>query len=273
MPEFVLDVARTTVQDDRINRKEATDSEGDLVHWKRVIVALRGKQGDHQFGVEVRLDLRARLMQVTVENTSLTPKRVATTIVHHMCRFAYQAKADLFVCRPTEHANVSEWIVSDGAHVSGLLHRLKEAGTLDEQPNAPIPPALEHQFRSILVDIKGNLSSMNAWNNQAVTMNNQMHGLTFPMENWDLNGERVLRAVEDPEIALDLTTFFEGAREYAVQVPRALDNWSQRPTIQKPGANSPVASTWSFFTNQRQTIEAAGNRLVRKLGQRLPPGP
>lgn len=259
-----ITLGKTTVQDDKVNKANPNDDFGELKHWKRVILHLHITDNQGAYDAEVRLELRARNLQVDAKKSNRNPRPIALTLIHHMCEFAMQPRIDLFH-EIQSGGNISEWIVADGVHVSGLLHRVAELKQLSDKPTPPTPGPIRARLKLLLADIKGNLKAMEDWNQKAVTNGQPVYGLFFYNSSWESFGSSVVHSLEDQEVIRDLTTFFELSKAYAVAVPEAMKNWTGRTPQITTASILDRPSSWSFFTYNLSTATQAGNRLLAKL--------
>lgn len=273
MPDLRIEILSNHLDRDKLNPGEPDVLRAEVVYWKRVVASGQVKFGGSSGRVQAILDVRARILRVSLtEVQNLGPvalrlelKPVAYGLVNKMAEFAMHRRSDLAM---PFNQDGSEWLVADPEHVSGLLHRLKEAKEFTAPQTAPKPPGHAAVLATLLDAVDENLKAMFAFSKERVYPSNRY----LPPFNgfaWETLRERFLRLEDDSTLVQRFARFFDHVAQYAaaVHVVRTHPK-SPGPDYSVAAPHGPRRVAEEFIGQNEQEVQQLGLKLLGDLREK-----
>lgn len=270
-----LEINSIVVQED--NLAETSSDEAELRFWKRVKVKGHAYIEDEAHAFKVILGMRDRLMLVKSQGDPRPEAdRIAKGLIYKMCEFITEPTSSLFVRRYRDRSDLSEWMVRDAEHASGLIHRIKEEGKFEAGTEAPTSPLLGDIIEGLVDAVAYTTKSMEEWDRQ-FSSGGVPDRLRFETYAWNVHCDQLVELSDNHEMMERFARFFDWAEVYQECV-RTLQRNTSLEEIKEPpltgfsdskasGANRKLTSIHSQATGLgKELIEDYGTPTQKDRG-------
>ena len=251
-----ITIHKNSLQRDSLNPPDEAD--GEIVFWKRVKAEGKAMEGKASSTFEIILDLRARLFQVRCDG-NIPASVIAEAVTNEMASYTLLPRRQLLVQRSATPV-AAEWIAHDAEHVSGLLHRLREAKAFEARETPPQPPGLEKLRNALLDSMHDNMLSMRAWRKRRDSPHQLMLLKSFDVYTWDTLRSDFLRLCDDQDLQLAFAKFFDACGRFAAATAAELQQPRQDPNRLGPD---------SIVQRDMDEMIQVGQKTLMKFGREL----